>query len=348
MKINKKSESCYWLINKIKNVKESSVMKLSFTPEALFFIFFALVLITILNYGSATAWDCGTNCSRACGRSIGGIWVVAPGCKEACDAYVAVCGSTIGTGLSEEAWGDAGRVIYPAAAAVMNSRSPSGEPLTERLKYALRPVFGDLVDRVTMHWGITLLDEWSSQNIGINISGTESEGQTYGHDVFMRHNESTYNNRGETREMLKTLTHELVHVVQYRKWDSSLSNFGYHYFKKYKQANQSYENNEVEVEADQVAYANIEGVYNRYISYLDTLAGQVEGVLGELMVAPNEWYVSFNDNYDRCGANGKFVLRNSNDLAQLAEAVMNGRQVHFEFHCSDGLHIVDSWRWRYP
>jgi len=48
------------------------------------------------------------------------------------------------------------------------------------------------------------------------------------------------------------------------------------------------------------------------------------------------------------GANGKFVLRNSNDLAQLAEAVMNGRQVHFEFHCSDGLHIVDSWRWRYP
>ena len=75
-------------------------------------------------------------------------------------------------------------------------------------------------------------------------------------------------------------------------------------------------------------------------------AEQVGGVLGELRVAPNQWYVRFNDNYDRCGANGKFVLPNSNDIAQLAGAVMSGRQVQFQFHCGGGVHIVDSWSWR--
>ena len=73
-------------------------------------------------------------------------------------------------------------------------------------------------------------------------------------------------------------------------------------------------------------------------------ADQVGGVLGELKAVPNGWYVRFNDNFDRCGANGKFALRNSADLQQLADAVMSGRQVHFEFHCDRGLHIVDSWR----
>ena len=314
--------------------------------RAMRMVLLTFMLIFALFPIKTNAWDCDTNCSRACGRSIGGVWVVEPVCKNTCHAWIkANC--EIAPSISEEAWGEAGRLAYPAAAAIMNGRSPSGEPLTDRLKYALRPVFGDLVDRVTIHWGITLLDEWSSQNFGINISGTESEGQTYGHDVFMRQNESTYNDRGETREMLKTLTHELVHVVQYRRWDSSLSNFGYHYFKKYKQANQSYENNEVEAEANQVADANIEGVYDAYTSHLPystAKADQVGGLLGELKAVPNGWYVRFDDNWDRCGANGKFVLRNPNDIAPLADAVMSGRQVHFEFHCDRGLHIVDSWR----
>jgi len=77
-------------------------------------------------------------------------------------------------------------------------------------------------------------------------------------------------------------------------------------------------------------------------------ADQVGGNFGELKVVRNQCYVRFNDNYDRCGANGKFLIRNSNDIQKLADAVMSGRQVHFEFHCGDGFHIVDSWKWRYP
>ena len=75
-------------------------------------------------------------------------------------------------------------------------------------------------------------------------------------------------------------------------------------------------------------------------------ADQVGGLLGELRVVPNGWYVRFDNNYDRCGANGKFVRRNSNDIQKLADAVMSGRQVQFEFHCGNGVHIVDSWKWR--
>jgi|SRR3990172_601690 len=75
-------------------------------------------------------------------------------------------------------------------------------------------------------------------------------------------------------------------------------------------------------------------------------ADQVHGILAELRVVPNQCYVKFNDNYDRCGANGKFFIRYSSDIAPLADAVMKGRQVQFEFHCGNGFHIVDSWKLR--
>jgi len=83
------------------------------------------------------------------------------------------------------------------------------------------------------------------------------------------------------------------------------------------------------------------------LSYADeSKADQVGGILGELRVVPNGWSVRFDNNWDGCGANGKFVTRNSSDLPRLADAVMSGRQVQFQFHCDRGLHVVDSWGWR--
>ena len=41
-------------------------------------------------------------------------------------------------GASEELWGEAGRVAYVAAARIMQRRSPTGQPLDDRMKYVLR------------------------------------------------------------------------------------------------------------------------------------------------------------------------------------------------------------------
>jgi hypothetical protein len=268
------------LINKINKCKGLfSCETTIYTRGAL--IFFALVLITIVNYGGATAWDCDTNCSRACGHDVFGRWVVEPTCKLACDSWINLNCRGIGPSLSEEAWGEGGRVAYVSGAEIMLARSPMGVPLNSRLKQALRPVFNDVVDRVRMHWDVEPLDRWARSNvadierIGIDIGYPDTTGQTYGHDVFIRYSESSIDDSTRTQDRLHLLIHELQHVVQYEKWDSSLSNFGYHYFKKYKQANQSYENNEVEVEANQVADANIQGIYDRYESNSGNLSAVV-------------------------------------------------------------------------
>ena len=160
-------------------------------------------------------------------------------------------------GLSEEAWGEAGRIAYVSAAATMARRSPTGESLDASLKNALRPHFGGLVDRVTLHWGTPGLDKWSANKIGINLSGTESDGQTYGRDIYLDlQKPSSY-----SQYVVKLIIHEMVHSAQYKKWGSSLSNFGYHYFKNYKKAGQNYENNPLEKEAKERANSLYNSVY---------------------------------------------------------------------------------------
>ncbi|MDJ0743365.1 MAG: hypothetical protein QNJ32_08385 [Xenococcaceae cyanobacterium MO_167.B27] len=159
--------------------------------------------------------------------------------------------------LSEEAWGEGGRIAYVSAAATMARRSPTGESLDVSLKNALRPHFGGLVDRVTLHWGTPGLDKWSANQIGIHLSGTESDGQTYGHDIYLDlQKPSSY-----SQYVVKLIIHEMVHSDQYEKWGSSLSNFGYHYFKNYKKVGQNYENNKLEKEAEERANSLYQSVY---------------------------------------------------------------------------------------
>ncbi len=150
-----------------------------------------------------------------------------------------------GAGISEELWGEGGRYAYMAAAAVMEARSPTGTPLSKDHKKALRPHFGDLVDRVSIHWGVAPLDEWAQDKIGVKLGDTDTLAQTFGHDIYVRQEAG----KMEAKAELSLLGHELIHAAQYEKHDSSLSKFGYHYFKNYKKAGQNYRNNNMEKEA---------------------------------------------------------------------------------------------------
>ena len=69
--------------------------------------------------------------------------------------------------------------------------------------------------------------------------------RTFGYDIYTRwaadEKSRTY--------LMALMSHELMHSKQYEHYDRSLSNFGYHYFKEFEKANQSYENNKLEAEA---------------------------------------------------------------------------------------------------
>jgi hypothetical protein len=148
-------------------------------------------------------------------------------------------------GVSEELWGEGGRFAYPAAAAIMSKRSPTGEPLSDAHKSALRPFFGAVVDKVTVHWGTPPLDKWAADNFSVKLEDTDTEAQTFGYDIYIKYR---MGEQGAEYE-LTGLAHELVHVQQFERYGNSFSNFGYHYFKEYKQANLQYAANDMEEEA---------------------------------------------------------------------------------------------------
>ena len=153
------------------------------------------------------------------------------------------------TGISEELWGEAGRLGYVSAAKIMNSRSGAGVPLSDKMKAHLRPHYEGLVDRVRIHWGVDPLDKWvasKAKDIYINIEGGDTAGQTFGYDIYIRQNQDS----GDYLETLHLMAHELAHSKQFERYGKSLSNFGYHYFKNYKKAGLNYERNRLEVEAE--------------------------------------------------------------------------------------------------
>ena len=147
---------------------------------------------------------------------------------------------------ADEAWGEAGRGVYTsglAAIAAKNSTLPA-KSLDTWQKDRLRPYFGDLVDRVKIKYGATTLDNW---RIGGETISIPSDGQTFCNDIYL-----TKRHRGEDKELLELIAHEMVHSQQCERLGGA-SNFGYNYFKHYKRANQNYRNNKLEVEAYDIA-----------------------------------------------------------------------------------------------
>lgn len=165
------------------------------------------------------------------------------------------CLSPPGTGdLSAELWGEAGRVAYPAAASTMATRNSDRRSLDEFQKQQLRPYFGDLVDRVRVSYNSRMMNEWSALGYEIPLPGEASAAQTYCDRIYIRNDY-----QARSLAQLTLLAHELVHSQQCDQYGGE-SKFGYHYFKKYKQANQNYANNELERVA--------EGLEQRFAEYL--------------------------------------------------------------------------------
>ena len=143
---------------------------------------------------------------------------------------------------ADEAWGEAGRSVYTAGLTLIaaNNSTLPAKSLTTWQKDRLRPYFGNLVDRVAIKYGATTLDNWRIGGTRISIP---SDGQTFCNNIYL-----TKRHRGEDKDLLALIAHEMVHSQQCERLGGA-SNFGYNYFKYYKRANQNYRNNKLEVEA---------------------------------------------------------------------------------------------------
>jgi hypothetical protein len=146
--------------------------------------------------------------------------------------------------VAEEAWGEAGRAGYVSAARWMERDNIAPRAiLSNRRKQLLRPEFGSLVDAVRIIYNADMMDEWSAA--GYTIS-QPSAGQTFCNVIYL----DEPNNENDD-SLLMLLAHELEHSRQCERL-GGMSNFGYHYFKEYKKAGQSYNNNLLEKQAEEV------------------------------------------------------------------------------------------------
>ncbi|HMN29199.1 MAG TPA: DUF4157 domain-containing protein, partial [Caldilineaceae bacterium] len=151
---------------------------------------------------------------------------------------------------SSEAFGELGRVLYQAAADVMQEKHAGSQSywLSSYQKEALRPYFGALVDRVSIIYNGRMMDYLGS--IGGKTLPGESNAQTYGLRIYIN---GSYDERNCAQ--LTLLAHELAHSRQYEQSGSSLSNFGYHYFKSWARNGFRYGKINFEVEAEDVEAA---------------------------------------------------------------------------------------------
>ena len=85
----------------------------------------------------------------------------------------------IAAATPEQAWRDTGATVLPLAAQIMAIRNPSsGVSLDLDQKGYLRPLFGKVVDRVSIVYQAKLLDRWSQGGKETHIGGVDSSAQT--------------------------------------------------------------------------------------------------------------------------------------------------------------------------
>ncbi len=144
---------------------------------------------------------------------------------------------------SAQAWGETGATMLPFAAQIMELRNPQGIPLDLAQKGYLRPLFGDLVDRVTIVYQAKLLDRWSQDGKETHIGDVNSAAQTYCDRIYIR---AAYKQR--KTESLILLAHEMTHSQQCQQ-AGGISKFGKRYFQGYFQGGQTYEDNPLEKSA---------------------------------------------------------------------------------------------------
>ena len=144
---------------------------------------------------------------------------------------------------SAQAWGETGATMLPFAAQIMELRNAEGIPLDAAQKGYLRPLFGNLVDRVIIVYQAKLLDRWSQDGKETHIGGVNSAAQTYCDRIYIR---AAYKPR--KTEGLILLAHEMTHSQQCQQ-AGGISKFGKRYFQGYFQGGQTYESNPLEKSA---------------------------------------------------------------------------------------------------
>lgn len=144
---------------------------------------------------------------------------------------------------SEIAWSETGATVLPLAAQIMALRNPPGVPLDLAQKGYLRPLFGNLVDRVTVVYKAALLDRWSQGGKETHIGGVDSSAQTYCDRIYIR---AGY--RPHDTDRLVLLAHELTHAKQCQQ-AGGIGQFGERYFQGYYHGGQTYQNNPLEKSA---------------------------------------------------------------------------------------------------
>ncbi len=140
----------------------------------------------------------------------------------------------------DRAWGETGATVLPFAAQIMAVRNPGGVNLSSAQKGYLRPLFGDLVDRITVVYEAQLLDRWSQGGKETHIGEIDSSAQTYCDRIYVRAPAKT-----QDTDRLVLLAHELTHSKQCRDL-GGIGNFGFEYFRGYYEGGQTYENNPLE------------------------------------------------------------------------------------------------------
>jgi Domain of unknown function (DUF4157) len=145
---------------------------------------------------------------------------------------------------TEVAWGETGATVLPLAAQIMTVRNPLGMALDAEQKSYLRPLFGDLVDRVRVVYRAQLLDRWAQRDgKEMHIGGVDSSAQTYCNRIYIR---AAY--RPHDTDRLVLLAHELTHSQQCDR-AGGISKFGERYFQGYYRGGQTYQKNPLEKSA---------------------------------------------------------------------------------------------------
>ena len=162
--------------------------------------------------------------------------------------------------FGENQWGNAGGAAYPAASAIMRGRHGSSVGLDDIQKKYLRPYYGNLVDQVVVVYNARMMNEWTALGYKIPLGGVEAAAQTYCNRIYVGDSYQKGN-----RAQLLLLAHELRHSQQCQELGGE-GKFGYHYFREYKRAGLSYENNALERSAEERANTIARSVPNDLIA----------------------------------------------------------------------------------
>jgi len=200
-----------------------------------------------------------SQCAEAAARLEGCLGAAPEGFEEACrhdpspetlEIVDELVGSECTEDMSERA--DLGEsafifVCKPALGAaflVTRARNDEGEPIALEDADTLRPYFGDVVDTAVVYWNALIIDEWTIFGKHIQFS-FDVLAQTFAQHIFY---DDTYQ-PGNHRQ-LAVVGHELTHTEQAARF-GGLSGFAREYCRAFYQSGFSYENNALEIEAEE-------------------------------------------------------------------------------------------------